>query len=270
MARVPFDPATDYYQLLGVGPAASSDEIQAAYRRLAKEYHPDLHAGSSVAAARMARVNAAKAVLLDRDTRAIYDEMRARRVVSPGVRNTNGTRTASSRTAQVVEPPPEPAYAYTTVRYAPGASGAGRPRYRVVSARASRGAARPVFDRHTAVLFVVAVPLIAALALYVFQAFQLSAQPVKAPSVDLTLAPGPGHPTTRGTAETAFMMLHAQPLSRDLALRVTNFVFQRIDSSPEGELLRADARQLRRAADQGDEDAWEAAVQDVCRLAGRC
>ena len=263
MARVPFDPSTDYYQLLGVGPSASADEIQAAYRRLAKEYHPDLHAGSSVAAARMARVNAAKAVLLDRDTRAIYDQMRAQRQPA-GV-----GRTASERTAQVVQPPTEPAYAYTTVRYAPGAAGS-RPRYRVVSSRSARAAPRTGFDRNTAVLFLVAVPLIAALALYVFQAFQLSAQPVKVPPVDLTLAPGAGHPTARGTAETAFMMLHAQPPSRDLALRVNNFVFQRIDATPEGELLRADARQLRRAADAGDAEAWDAAVQDVCRLAGRC
>src|SRR5919201_5262504 len=77
MARVPFDPATDYYRLLGCRPGASAEELQAAYRRLAKTYHPDLHAGSAIAAARMARVNAAKAVLLDRETRAIYDRVRA-------------------------------------------------------------------------------------------------------------------------------------------------------------------------------------------------
>ena len=267
MARVPFDPATDYYQLLGVGPAASSDEIQAAYRRLAKEFHPDLHYGSSTAAARMARVNVAKSVLLDRDTRAIYDRMRAEqqrsaRRASAGVAVQPGPRPAPGPGAGA--PPPE----YTTVRYAPGQAAA-QPRRRVVSTRAARSAGREPFNRHSALLFAIAIPLIAALALYVFQAMELSVQPPRTPPTDLTLSPG-GRPTSYGTAEVAFMMLHAQPPSRDLAARVNNFVFQRVDSTPESESLRASARQLRRAADQDDEAAWDAAVEDVCRLAGHC
>jgi curved DNA-binding protein CbpA len=269
MARVPFDPATDYYQLLGVGPAASSDEIQVAYRRLAKEFHPDLHANSSTAAARMARVNAAKSVLLDRDTRAIYDRMRAEqlRYGQAGAQRRSGAGVAV-RSSSPGQSTAAPSPGYTTVRYAPG-PGSAQPRRRVVSSRAARAAGRESFNKHSAVLFVIAIPLIAALALYVFQAVELSVQPPRTPPADLTLSPG-GRPTSRGTAETAFMMLHAQPPSRDLAARVNNFVFQRVDSTPESESLRASARQLRRAADQGDEAAWDAAVEDVCRLAGHC
>jgi DnaJ-class molecular chaperone len=38
--------AKSYYAILGVKPSATGDEIRSAYRRLAKEYHPDLYAGS--------------------------------------------------------------------------------------------------------------------------------------------------------------------------------------------------------------------------------
>src|SRR2546423_5311743 len=105
MPRVPFDPAIDYYQLLGVTPAAFSEEIQAAYRRLAKAFHPDLNAGSTVAAARMARLNVAKSVLLDPESRASYDQRRA----------TQRRRPVVARVVATAGPAPAP----TTVRYAP-------------------------------------------------------------------------------------------------------------------------------------------------------
>jgi curved DNA-binding protein CbpA len=251
MARVPFDPSTDYYQILGVPPGADSEEIQSAYRRLAKEYHPDLHADSAVAAARMARVNVAKSVLLDRDTRASYDQLRA------------GRRRAVSHLTTDREP------SQPTVRYAPQPVGA-RPRYRVVSHRATRSAARGTFDRQTGILFLVAVPLMAALVLYVFEAVQLSVQPPKLPPTDLTLSPNGSRPTARGAAEAAFIMVHSQPPSRDLAMRTNNFILQRTDSSPESELLKADGLRLLRAARSGDTAEWEAAVDDMCHLASRC
>lgn len=50
---------SDPYKVLGVSPDASDDEIKAAYRRLAKQYHPDLHPGDKQAAEKMNEINAA-------------------------------------------------------------------------------------------------------------------------------------------------------------------------------------------------------------------
>lgn len=49
----------DPYKVLGVSPNASDDEIKQAYRRLAKQYHPDLNPGDQEAARKMQEVNAA-------------------------------------------------------------------------------------------------------------------------------------------------------------------------------------------------------------------
>jgi hypothetical protein len=257
MPRVAFDPATDYYQLLGVEPDAPVEAIQAAYRRLAKAYHPDLNAGSSVAAARMARLNVAKSVLLDPLTRAQYDQRRAARQAH----------------AQPVWPAARVAYATAgpaTVRYAPGQTPP-RPRYRVVSSTSARAARRSSFDRGTGILLLVAVPLIAALSLYVFQAMQLSIEPLRATSSDAMLEPGhTTRPITRGAAEAVFVMVHAQPPSRELAARANNFILARSDSTPESELLRADGRRLVRSANSGDTAAWNDTVTHICQLAGRC
>ena len=50
---------SDPYQVLGVSPDASDEEIKRAYRRLAKQYHPDLNPGDEVAAKKMQQINAA-------------------------------------------------------------------------------------------------------------------------------------------------------------------------------------------------------------------
>ena len=54
----------DPYQVLGVSPGASDDEIKAAYRKLAKQYHPDLNQGSPAAEAKMRVVNEAYTLLI--------------------------------------------------------------------------------------------------------------------------------------------------------------------------------------------------------------
>ncbi|MGH7576568.1 MAG: molecular chaperone DnaJ [Longimicrobiales bacterium] len=72
-------PATttkDYYQVLGVPETAAPDEIKKAYRRLAKQYHPDANQDDAQAADRFKEVGEAYSVLSDADKRKQYDQMR--------------------------------------------------------------------------------------------------------------------------------------------------------------------------------------------------
>lgn len=55
----------DPYQILGVSPSASDDEIKAAYRKLAKQYHPDRNNGSAEAERRMMQINDAYAQIVE-------------------------------------------------------------------------------------------------------------------------------------------------------------------------------------------------------------
>jgi molecular chaperone DnaJ len=74
---------TDYYDVLGVSPSASEKDISRAYRKLAKQYHPDANPGNKEAEERFKSVSAAYDVLGDADKRKEYDEVR--QMVASGV-----------------------------------------------------------------------------------------------------------------------------------------------------------------------------------------
>ena len=66
----------DYYKILGVDPAASSDDIKKAYRRLAKKFHPDV-SKEPAAEEKFKEINEAYEALGDKDRRAAYEQLRA-------------------------------------------------------------------------------------------------------------------------------------------------------------------------------------------------
>ncbi|MDV3469068.1 DnaJ domain-containing protein [Stenotrophomonas sp. C3(2023)] len=90
----------DYYEILGIRPSASQEEISLAYRGRRSQYHPDRYANADAetlawATSKMKEVNEAHAALSDTDRRAGFDRMR------------NG-RSQSAAGSQRAQPQPEP------------------------------------------------------------------------------------------------------------------------------------------------------------------
>jgi curved DNA-binding protein CbpA len=91
MSDQPIDP----YKTLQVDPEAEDEVIQAAYRRLAQKYHPDVTGSGAASASRMAAINSAWETLRDPVRRRAYDRER-RSVEQASARSTAGSSPASA------------------------------------------------------------------------------------------------------------------------------------------------------------------------------
>jgi curved DNA-binding protein len=65
----------DYYKILGVPRSATDKEIKAAFRKLARKYHPDVNKGDKKSESRFKEINEANAVLSDPEKRSRYDAL---------------------------------------------------------------------------------------------------------------------------------------------------------------------------------------------------
>lgn len=73
-----------HYERLGIDPGASTEEVERAFRKVARQVHPDLNSGDpAVAEARMKELNEIRDILSDPSLRAAYDESLRGPVVQP-------------------------------------------------------------------------------------------------------------------------------------------------------------------------------------------
>jgi DnaJ-class molecular chaperone len=75
--KIDFDPSVDYYRALGVAAKATPEEIKKAYRKLAKQFHPDSTGGDKAKESRFKDISTAYEVLGDAKRRSQYDTIRA-------------------------------------------------------------------------------------------------------------------------------------------------------------------------------------------------
>ncbi|QNP53402.1 J domain-containing protein [Hymenobacter qilianensis] len=99
----------NHYQVLGVGATASVRDIKAAYKRLAIQYHPDKHGGSTRYEEHFKAVNAAYRVLSDAGRRAVYDhQLRRAAQAQEAQRQQQAYRQQGQRVYGVPMPPRRP------------------------------------------------------------------------------------------------------------------------------------------------------------------
>jgi len=85
-------PQRDYYQVLGVPETATTDEVKKAFRKLAKQHHPDRNPNNPQAADRFKEINEAHDVLSDATKRKKYDQLRRYGAFASGGGGAGGRR----------------------------------------------------------------------------------------------------------------------------------------------------------------------------------
>ncbi|NIV03979.1 DnaJ domain-containing protein, partial [Candidatus Saccharibacteria bacterium] len=85
------NPNVNYYDILGVTERAEQEEIKTAYRRLAKEYHPDSKGGNKAAEEKFKQISEAYGILGNEKKRREYDILRRGGFGGPGGSNFRGS-----------------------------------------------------------------------------------------------------------------------------------------------------------------------------------
>lgn len=93
-------PLRDYYVVLNVSPAASSEEIKTAYRRLALQYHPDRNAGNVHTEALFKEINEAYRVLSNTNKRDDYNRLRSSQTAYTSQSSSGAKESSTHRTQQ--------------------------------------------------------------------------------------------------------------------------------------------------------------------------